>query len=147
MKNHHMTLLIVFTAALSANVYSSEEIKTKEQQAAQSAVNPLTTSYWIPIQYEYSENVGPNKGTRHTTNIQPIIPFELSKDWNLITRTIIPIISQSDVTRAGESESGLGDINSTFFFSPTEAVGGVWTHGFGPTFNFNTASHEALGTK
>lgn len=146
MKNYQIVSSLILVAAFSYNAHSSEDVKTKEQQAAQSAVNPLTTSYWIPVQYEYSEDVGPNNGTRHTTNIQPIVPFELSNDWNLITRTIIPIISQNNVTGYGESESGLGDINTTFFFSPTEAVGGEWTHGFGPTFNFDTASNNKLGS-
>ncbi|WP_261836937.1 hypothetical protein [Vibrio ishigakensis] len=139
-------LPLVSLLCMPAMALAESGTKTKEQQVAQEAVNPLTTSYWIPIQYEFSEDVGPNDGTRHTTNIQPIIPFEISEDWNLITRTIIPVISQSDVTADGESESGIGDINATFFFSPDEAVGGQWTHGFGPTVNFDSASDEALGS-
>ena len=139
-------LVLTLTSIFSVNAHSGSENKTKEQQTAQSAINPLTTSYWIPIQYEFSEDVGPNNGSRHTTNIQPILPFELSKEWSLITRTIIPIISQSDITKVGERESGLGDINATFFFSPTDAIGGTWTHGFGPTINFDTASDKVLGS-
>lgn len=31
------------------------------------------------------------KGTQDIVNIHPVIPFHLNDDWNLITRTILPI--------------------------------------------------------
>ena len=35
---------------------------------------------------------GPNDGTQNVLNIQPVIPITINPDWNLITRTIIPLI-------------------------------------------------------
>ncbi len=48
-------------------------------------------------------------------------PFSLSEDWNLISRTILPLIDQDDVPLSGMGESGIGDILQSFFFSPQKA--------------------------
>ena len=76
-------------------------------------------------------------------NIQPVVPFRLSDDWNLITRTIVPVASQFDVTGASTSESGLGDSVVTAFLSPSK---GRITWGVGPVFLIPTATDDALGS-
>jgi hypothetical protein len=73
----------------------------------------------IPIQMNYDHDIGPrNDGWKLQTNIQPVIPFTLNDDWNLITRTIVPVIAQDDIFPGAGSQSGLGDINMSLFLSP-----------------------------
>jgi len=51
-------------------------------------------------------------------NFQPVIPVSLDKDWNLISRTIVPLISQRNVLPRSGTQTGVGDITQSFFFSP-----------------------------
>ena len=71
-------------------------------------------------------------------NFQPVIPFKLSEDWNLITRTIVPIIHQPSLAKGDTSDNGLGDVNPTFFFATSVAKDVLV--GFGPTFTLPTSS-------
>jgi hypothetical protein len=43
-------------------------------------------------------------------------------------------------------QDGLGDITQSFFLSPREPVGG-WILGFGPVFNYPTATDDLLGSE
>jgi hypothetical protein len=95
--------------------------------------NPIASLISVPLQYNFDEGLGAlDDGTRSTLNIQPVIPFELNDEWNLISRTIIPYISQDDVTGPGESQSGFGDVVQSFFFSPKAPTSGGWIWGAGP---------------
>jgi len=76
-------------------------------------------------------------------NVQPVIPITLNKDWNLITRTIVPIINQPSPASGIPSAFGLGDINPTVFLSPANSGKLIW--GVGPTMTFPTATESLLG--
>jgi hypothetical protein len=106
--------------------------------------NPLASLISLPIQMNFDRNMGSGSGSKMTTNVQPVIPVALNKDWNMISRTIIPIIHQSDVSGPGRSESGLGDITQSLFFSPSK--GGI-TWGAGPVILIPTATNKFLGSK
>lgn len=114
---------------------------------AKAAQNPIADVISLPFQNNLDLGVGPRDKTRNTLNIQPVVPVRLGADWNLITRTILPVIWQDDLTPAdtGESEFGLGDLNPTLFFSPRGAGSVIW--GAGPTFLIPTATDEVLGTE
>jgi len=77
-------------------------------------------------------------------NIQPVIPINLARNWNLITRTIAPVIYQPDVTSRSGGEFGLGDINLTLFLSPAKSGKLIW--GIGPIVSLPTATDKTLGT-
>ena len=64
----------------------------------------------VPFQYNANLDVGPQGETQHVLNIQPVVPFSLNADWNVITRTIVPLISQPDFGSGAGRENGLGDI-------------------------------------
>lgn len=76
-------------------------------------------------------------------NAQPVIPFSLSDDLNVITRTILPIIYQPPVADGGSYDFGIGDITLTAFLSPNSEKGFIW--GAGPAFLIPTATSSALG--
>ena len=68
---------------------------------AQELSNPLADLMTIPIQMNYDRGIGPSDdGWKLQTNIQPVIPFHLNEDWNLISRTIMPVIYQEDAKAA-----------------------------------------------
>jgi hypothetical protein len=115
---------------------------------AQELSNPLADLMSIPFQMNYDRDIGPfDDGWRLQTNIQPVIPFHLNDDWNLITRTIVPLTHQEDIFAGAGSQFGLGDINLSLFFSPREPTSSGITWGVGPVLLFPTATESLLGAK
>lgn len=108
--------------------------------------NPVASLISFPIQANFDMRMGAsNHGWRATINIQPVIPVALNPKWNLISRTIIPIIHQGSVTSHGASQSGLGDIVQSFFLSPNKTEPFIW--GVGPAILIPSATNEVLGSK
>lgn len=115
-------------------------------ELAKKLQNPVASLISVPIQYNVDFGIGPADAERHTVNIQPVIPFSLTEDWNLITRTILPVIYAESPVKGGDSEFGLGDTVQSFFFSPKEPAGGGWIWGAGPVFLWPTSTDDLLGT-
>jgi len=140
----------VALSLLSGSVLAQEESDASDEGAdlAQKLQNPIADLIILPIQYNYDIDIGPNDdGSRHLTNIQPVYPFRLNEDWNLISRTIIPVIDQEDVPMKGTGESGVGDITQSLFLSPYEPTERGWVWGVGPVALLPTASDKVLGTE
>ncbi|MDN5851155.1 MAG: transporter [Nitrococcus sp.] len=113
---------------------------------AKKLANPIASLISVPFQYNYDDNYGPNeKGSKSQLNIQPVIPLSLSSDWNLITRTIVPVIHIDDIPTTGSSDSGLGDVTASQFFSPKAPTAGGWIWGVGPVELLPTATEDTLG--
>lgn len=119
-----------------------------EAEIAKQLSNPVAALISVPIQANYDENYGSNdQGSILRINVQPVIPFSLSDDWNLISRTILPIVDQEDVPSPGVSEFGLGDTVQSLFFSPKAPTPGGWIWGVGPVFLLPTATEDVLGSE
>jgi hypothetical protein len=84
---------------------------------------------------------------RYTLNVQPVIPFSLTAEWNLITRTIVPFIHAEGPVAAVNSVGGIGDILQSFFLSPSAPTSRGWIWGVGPVFLYPSASDDALGAE
>jgi hypothetical protein len=118
---------------------SSSELAKKLQ-------NPVATLISVPFQSNWDFGIGHADAMRYTLNVQPVIPFSLGKDWNLITRTIVPFIHAESPVSGGDGHGGVGDITQSFFLSPREPVGG-WIVGAGPVLLYPSASDDALGSE
>lgn len=99
----------------------------------------------VPLQFNWDTGIGPEDASRYTLNVQPVIPFSLSRDWKLITRTIPPFIYVEASVAGGDDKSGLGDIVQSFFLSPKAPTSAGWIWGAGPVFLYPSASDDALG--
>ncbi len=143
-KNIYITnLLLAFLFIVNLNAQEKEE--ASPEKLAKQLANPIANLISIPFQNNYEFNVGPIDGLRYTLNVQPVIPISIGEDWNMISRTIVPITFQKDVTFDGNTEFGIGDIVQSLFFSPKSATknGLVW--GVGPIFLIPSATNDALG--
>ncbi len=87
----------------------------------------------LPLRYDYNSNIGPSQqGNQSVLTVQPVLPFSIGADWNLISRTIIQGISQHNVAPGSGTQEGLGDTTQQFYFSPKKATDGGWIWGAGP---------------
>lgn len=115
---------------------------------AKKLANPIAALISVPFQANYDSNIGPTEdGSKYYVNVQPVVPFSLDDEWNLISRTILPVVYQDDVSAGSGTDKGIGDITQSLFFSPARPTesGMVW--GLGPVFLIPTASDDALGSE
>jgi len=130
---------------------TTDDVKAQEADLAKKLQNPVAALISVPIQNNWDFGIGPAHAMKYTANIQPVVPIGISDDWNLIIRTIVPVIYQEALVNnpkapngLGESHSGLGNTTQTFFFSPKAPVGG-WILGAGPVGYYPTATESILG--
>ena len=113
---------------------------------AKAVQNPVADLISVPFQNNTNFNVGPGEDVQNVLNIQPVVPFQLNENWNLITRTIIPVISQPAFFPGDSRENGLGDIQASVFLSPKKPSSGGWIWGAGAVAQLDTASDDRLGS-
>jgi hypothetical protein len=146
-------LALLFFAAYTpiwpAHAENTSETKQESNaELAQELSNPLADLMSIPVQTNYDGDIGPlDDGWKLQTNIQPVIPFHLTKDWNLISRTILPVIYQEDIFPGAGSQFGLSDTSVSLFFSPRKSTSGGVIWGVGPVVLLPTATDSLLGAK
>jgi hypothetical protein len=130
-------------AALIAALPARAELSAEE--LAKIAQNPVGNMISVPFQNNSNLNFGPEKGTQNILNIQPVVPISVNSDWNIITRTILPVISMPALGPGIDSTSGIGDMVLTAFLSPANP--GKWIWGAGPVVQIPTNSNSELGNK
>lgn len=127
---------------LSSQAIFADDAETKKLAAL--AQNPIANAISLPLQYNYNDGYGSDHNNNGSIlNIQPVIPFKVGQNWNLITRTIIPVVDLP-INNAGDSKSGIGDINLALFMSPSK-MSGSWIWGAGFVTSFDSASNDSLG--
>jgi hypothetical protein len=136
-------VLCLVTILMTASLWAQEK-RDEETELAKKTQNPVADLISVSFQSNFNFGAGTNDATIYILNVQPVIPLKLTEDWNLITRTIMPIINQPSLFPGDESAFGLGDINPTLFLSPAKPGKLIW--GVGPTFTLPTATDSRLGS-
>jgi len=131
-------------SALATQAYAQESAS----DLAKKLSNPVAALISVPFQLNYDEKIGTGEnGSKWLLNLQPVVPFTLNEEWNLISRTILPVVSQEDIFPGAGSQSGIGDIVQSVFFSPKAPTAGGWIWGAGPVFLLPTGADDLLSAE
>lgn len=128
--------LVLIACTYSSFSHSQDAAESDEAALAKATQNPLAAMYSLPFQNNTTFGVGEHDRVQNVLNVQPVIPISFEK-FNLISRIIIPIITQPSITE-DESSTGVGDISYTAWYSPTKASKVIW--GIGPALQIPTGS-------
>jgi hypothetical protein len=132
-------LLLLCACAASTFAQDASELAKQVQ-------NPIASLISLPFQNNFNFGVGSKSDSQYVQNIQPVIPFSLTSDWNLITRTIIPLVRQPQLAPGLPDDTfGLSDTELSLFVSPAKPGPVIW--GIGPVFGLPTATNDVLGTR
>lgn len=138
MISYRFAAIVAIVLSLGPNAALAQD--TSAEDLAKKLSNPIASLISAPYQFNYDEGYGPTGvGKRSVVNFQPVVPISIGDNWNLISRTIIPFISQKDVV-PGVSQSGVGDVVQSIFFSPKAPTKGGLIWGAGPVFLLPTAT-------
>ena len=147
MKPAMLTVMALAAGLLCVTEPATADSSDAGADLAKKLANPIASLVSVPFQYNFDDNYGvDDEGSKHLLNIQPVAPFSLNENWNVITRTIVPLVDTDNIP-TGSSESGLGDILASQFFSPKEPTAGGLIWGIGPVELLPTASDETLGSE
>jgi hypothetical protein len=137
-----LPVIFICCMLLHVNVFG----QTSAEEISKKLNNPVSSLISVPLQNNMEAGIGPLKGYQNRMNVQPVIPFNFTKDWNLITRTVLPVVTQTNITSIPDRQTGLSDMVASAFLSPAKSDNGlVW--GAGPAFLVPTATNGILGTK
>ena len=145
--NRYGKFLITAGGLLASSfVHAVDEGEGSVAELAKAAQNPIANMINVPFQNNTNFNVGPENKVQNILNIQPVLPFSITEDWNLITRTIIPVVSQPALESGQSRTNGIGDIQFSAFISPKAPTAGGWIVGVGAIAELDTATDDVLGT-
>jgi hypothetical protein len=144
----------MFVAAIAAALLFPAPVRAEEAEAgkasdaedvAKKLSNPIADLVSLPLQFNWENGVGANDALRFVLNFQPVVPFSISKNWNLIGRFILPfVVSQpAELGPGTPATSGTGDIVLSAFLSPKKSR---VTWGVGPVFGLPTTTDPLLGS-
>lgn len=140
-----VSCLIATTALSIVSVRAGDgHPSSADLSLAHLAQNPLADAISVPFSNETNFRLGPYRQTGNVLNLQPVVPFRLNDDWNLVTRTTIPLQSQVRLSPSDGPTFGVGDIVPMVMLSPAHPGDLIW--GVGPTFSMPTATDRRLGT-
>ena len=137
-------ILVFFLFPIHLNAQEDEPASAEE--LARKLANPVASLISVPFQNNTDVGIGQFNGSRNTLNFQPVAPFKVNSKLNLVTRIIIPIISQQNITGANVKQSGIADAVLSGFFSPAESKNG-FTWGAGPVMLLPIATNDILASK
>jgi hypothetical protein len=140
--------LLVAPAALCVAATAAAQPAGGQADLARQLSNPVAALISVPLQLNHDRDIGATRaGERWTLNVQPVVPIELAPDWNLISRTVVPLVTQDEIVPGSGRQSGLGDVVQSLFLSPKAPTAGGWIWGAGPAFLLPTGSDDRLSAR
>lgn len=139
---YHVAPAVVAATLMVAAAAGAKD--SNESDLARKTQNPVSDLISLPFQNNTDFAIGPDDDTRNVLNIQPVWPFSVTPKWNMITRTIAPLISVPEVVPGEGRTFGLGDISFTAFLAPSAPSKLIW--GVGPVLLLRTATDDLLGS-
>jgi hypothetical protein len=121
----HKRVLRTAAFLVTSFACASAHAELSPEDLAKIAQNPVGNLISVPFQENANLNVGPLDRTQNVLNIQPVFPINLNSDWNIITRTILPIISQPAFAPGQSRTNGIGDVQFNAFLSPANNIWSV----------------------
>jgi len=137
-------LLLMFPG-VGCEALAQEKVKESETELAKKIQNPVADLISIPLQNRTLFGIGPNHRTANILNVQPVVPISLTSEWNLITRTILPIVKQPDIRTTDDNTWGLSPTNFSAFLAPANSGPIIW--GVGPSIQIPTTTNNQLGPR
>jgi hypothetical protein len=138
----HLSLRLPSETSENLSLGAVTESSDGEESASElnrKLTNPVSSIWSIANQFN---NFELNNGQwSNNWNFQPVLPVSLTKDWNLITRPVMPfynIVPHETGPNQFERDAGLGDLTLLELLSPAHS--GNWVLGAGPTAIFPTAT-------
>jgi hypothetical protein len=123
----------------------AQSADTSASELAKKLSNPVAALISVPFQFNYDGRIGGrDRGERLTLNIQPVVPFALNTEWNLISRTVLPVTMQREIFPTAGRQFGLGDTVQSLFLSPARPTSNGIIWGVGPVFLLPTGTHDFL---
>lgn len=117
---------------------------TDVDELARRVSNPASFMISVPVHSELSIGGDDTGNSQHyLVDVEPVLPFRLTADWNLISHTDFPL-AYADPAGPRGGVFGLGDINQTISFTPAGHKGFIWA--VGPQVSLPTATSSKLGS-
>ena len=138
-----VSCVCLFPASI-ADAQQAAPTADESEELAKKLSNPISDLVSVPFQFNWQQNVGPFELTQFILNVQPVMPFTLNEDWNMIVRIIAPFVGQPPLVDNGEPAFGMADTTNSFFFSPSKT--GSFTIGAGPVFVLPSTQEPTIGS-
>src|SRR5579862_494262 len=137
-------VVVILASALILGIAQNRAHAQEGSNLSQLVQNPIAKVVSVPFQSNLSFGVGPKGDEQEVLYVQPVVPFTLSDDWNLITRTIVPLVYEPELAPEVGDTGGLGDVSLALYLSPAQVSHSlIW--GVGPAFTFPSATSRVLG--
>ena len=140
--------LLLCAGLIARPVLAQEKGEESAAELAKELANPLASLISVPVKFNWDTGIGPADADRSTLLVQPVVPFSVNNNWNLISRTIVPVqIRAESPVAGGSTQTGSGDITLSLWFSPKAPTAGGWIWGVGPVLSLPAASNDRLGSE